>query len=117
MFKGATDYLLGRNNANNMDLNRDFPDLDKLVFDGAIDNNHLLKVLFLIFSILNAISAFQIQQAKLNHRIQPETESVIKMIMDNPFVVGYHFLMMIILLNHRIFILLENTLSDVILKS
>merc|ERR1711963_927262 len=50
---GATDYLLGRNNANNMDLNRDFPDLDKLVFDGAIDNNHLLK------------------QAKLNHRIQP----------------------------------------------
>eukprot|EP00092_Neocalanus_flemingeri_P035502 GFUD01038635.1.p1 GENE.GFUD01038635.1~~GFUD01038635.1.p1 ORF type:complete len:478 (+),score=118.25 GFUD01038635.1:214-1647(+) len=67
---GAKDYLLGRNNANDVDLNRDFPDLDQLVYDGSIDNNHLMKT------------------AKLNHRIQPETESVIKMIMDNPFVLS-----------------------------
>jgi len=67
---GATDYLLGRSNANNMDLNRDFPDLDQLVYDGSIDNNHLMKI------------------AKMDHRIQPETEAVIKMIMDNPFVLS-----------------------------
>jgi len=67
---GGKDYLLGRNNANDVDLNRDFPDLDKVIYDGAIDNNHLMKA------------------AKLDHRIQPETESVIKMIMDNPFVLS-----------------------------
>merc|ERR1712106_348581 len=67
---GAKDYLLGRNNANDVDLNRDFPDLDQLVYDGSIDNNHLMKM------------------AKLDHRIQPETESVVKMILDNPFVLS-----------------------------
>jgi len=67
---GATDYLIGRNNANDVDLNRDFPDLDQIVFDGAIDNNHLLKL------------------ARMSHRMQPETESVIKMIMDTPFVLS-----------------------------
>jgi len=67
---GGQDYLLGRNNANDVDLNRDFPDLDQLVYDGSIDNNHLMKM------------------AKLSHRIQPETEAVIKMIMDNPFVLS-----------------------------
>lgn len=35
--------MIGRANANNVDLNRDFPDLDKIVFsneDGV--NNHIL---------------------------------------------------------------------------
>ena len=50
--QGGDDYLIGRNNANDVDLNRDFPDLDRLVFSGARDNNHLMKVLFLL--ILNA---------------------------------------------------------------
>merc|ERR1739838_222206 len=63
---GAKDYLLGRNNANDVDLNRDFPDLDQLVYEGAEENNHLLR------------------GADFDHRIQPETESVIKMIMDTP---------------------------------
>merc|ERR1711981_504046 len=67
---GARDYLLGRSNANNVDLNRDFPDLDHLVYEGALDNNHLLN------------------GAKVEHRTQPETEAVIKMIMDAPFVLS-----------------------------
>merc|ERR1719382_1006317 len=67
---GAKDYLVGRSNANNIDLNRDFPDLDKIVYEGAIDNNHLMK------------------EAKLEHRIQPETESMIKIILETPFVLS-----------------------------
>merc|ERR1719284_803043 len=67
---GAKDYLMGRSNANDIDLNRDFPDLDRIVYDGTIDNNHLMK------------------EAKLDHRIQPETESMIKMILETPFVIS-----------------------------
>merc|ERR1719412_375201 len=67
---GAKDYLVGRSNANNIDLNRDFPDLDRIVYEGAIDNNHLMK------------------EAKLEHRIQPETESMIKIILETPFVLS-----------------------------
>merc|ERR1712183_834153 len=67
---GGKDYLIGRNNANDVDLNRDFPDLNQVVYEGAEENNHLLR------------------GADFDHRIQPETESVIKMIMDNPFVLS-----------------------------
>ncbi|XP_023341961.1 carboxypeptidase E [Eurytemora carolleeae] len=41
---GAKDYIVGRTNANDVDLNRDFPDLDNLVYRGAEDNHHLMKV-------------------------------------------------------------------------
>ena len=34
----------GRANANMKDLNRDFPDLNQVVYDGAAENNHLLRV-------------------------------------------------------------------------
>merc|ERR1712180_286497 len=34
---GGKDYLIGRNNANDVDLNRDFPDLDRLVYSGQGD--------------------------------------------------------------------------------
>jgi len=67
---GGRDYLIGRSNANDIDLNRDFPDLNQVVYEGAEENNHLLR------------------EANFDHRIQPETESVIKMIMDTPFVVS-----------------------------
>jgi len=44
--QGGTDYLIGRANANGVDLNRDFPDLDKIMFGNEaydIDhNNHLM---------------------------------------------------------------------------
>merc|ERR1712066_1122570 len=66
----CTSYLAGRNDANEIDLNRDFPDLNQVVYEGAEENNHLLR------------------EANFDHRIQPETESVIKMIMDTPFVVS-----------------------------
>merc|ERR1719373_1494049 len=64
------DYLVGRNNGNDVDLNRDFPDLNQVVYEGVEENNHLLR------------------GADFDHKIQPETESVIKMIMDTPFVLS-----------------------------
>merc|ERR1711884_622842 len=64
------DYLVGRNNGNDVDLNRDFPDLNQAVYEGVEENNHLLR------------------GEDFDHRIQPETESVIKMIMDTPFVLS-----------------------------
>ena len=104
--QGATDYLLGRSNANNVDLNRsdftilafrlfticyrDFPDLDQIVYEGGLDNNHLMRV-GLPFSSIVVIQLSHFQMVKMKHRIQPETESVIKMIMDNPFVVRFRF--------------------------
>ena len=67
---GGKDYLIGRNNAADVDLNRDFPDLDRLVYNGAPVNNHLM------------------QNLKIDYPIQPETEALIKLILDNPFVLS-----------------------------
>lgn len=67
--------IIGRNNANNVDLNRDFPELDSIIYHHEStndpENNHLM----------NNID-------HLDHKIQPETESVMKMIMENPFVLS-----------------------------
>ncbi|XP_059098087.1 carboxypeptidase E-like [Tigriopus californicus] len=66
------DFLIGRSNANNVDLNRDFPDLDKIIYSpGNEFNNHLMDLV-----------------DHLDHRVQPETESVMKLIMEHPFVVS-----------------------------
>lgn len=81
---GGKDFLIGRTNANNVDLNRDFPDLDRIVYgneDQHIEyNNHLME-----------------HVKHLDHKIQPETESVMKMIMENPFVVSTLFISNIII--------------------
>jgi len=72
---GGKDFLIGRTNANNVDLNRDFPDLDRIVYGNEENhreyNNHLMDFV-----------------KHLDHKIQPETESVMKMIMENPFVIS-----------------------------
>ncbi|XP_075216200.1 carboxypeptidase E-like [Lycorma delicatula] len=72
---GGQDYLLGRTNKNNIDLNRNFPDLDRIVFSyeqANIDrNNHLLEMV-----------------DRLTQPIQPETKAVIRLIMEVPFVLS-----------------------------
>merc|ERR1712045_497581 len=72
---GGKDFLIGRTNANNVDLNRDFPNLDRIVYSNEEHhqnlNNHLMDFV-----------------KHLDHKIQPETESVMKMIMENPFVIS-----------------------------
>ncbi|KAJ8954965.1 hypothetical protein NQ318_000396 [Aromia moschata] len=72
---GGQDYLIGRTNNNSIDLNRNFPDLDKIMFVNEEDhmdhNNHLL----------NQLSA-------LNEPLQPETKAVIRLIMQIPFVLS-----------------------------
>lgn len=44
--KGGDNYLVGRTNNNSVDLNRDFPDLDRLLYaeedERSIRNNHLM---------------------------------------------------------------------------
>lgn len=70
---GGDNYLIGRTNNNSVDLNRDFPDLDRLLYadeDGeTLGNNHLMDRVRL-----------------LDHPPQPETLAVMRMIMENPFV-------------------------------
>merc|ERR1712045_530238 len=72
---GGKDFLIGRTNANNVDLNRDFPNLDRIVYSNEEHhqnlNNHLMEYV-----------------QHLDHKIQPETDSVMKMIMENPFVIS-----------------------------
>jgi hypothetical protein len=45
--QGGKDYLIGRTNNNSVDLNRNFPDLDRIMFSNeqahVSHNNHLLE--------------------------------------------------------------------------
>ncbi|XP_068085032.1 carboxypeptidase E isoform X2 [Anabrus simplex] len=72
---GGRDYLTGRYNNNSVDLNRNFPDLDKIMFSNELDhinhNNHLLN-----------------QVDRLTEAIQPETRAVMRLIMQVPFVLS-----------------------------
>ncbi|KAL0281447.1 UNVERIFIED_CONTAM: hypothetical protein PYX00_002430 [Menopon gallinae] len=72
---GQDDYLIGRTNNNSVDLNRNFPDLDRIMFGNEqqhIDhNNHLLE-----------------QLDHLDEPIQPETRAVMRLIMQIPFVLS-----------------------------
>ncbi|XP_044262132.1 carboxypeptidase E-like [Tribolium madens] len=72
---GGKDYLIGRTNNNSIDLNRNFPDLDRIMFsneENHIDhNNHLLA-----------------QLTRLKDPLQPETKAIIRLIMQIPFVLS-----------------------------
>jgi len=72
---GGRDYLVGRTNNNSVDLNRNFPDLDRIVFTNEQyqieQNNHLLGMV-----------------DRLTQPIQPETRAVMKWIMRTPFVLS-----------------------------
>ncbi|BES95018.1 Zn_pept [Nesidiocoris tenuis] len=75
---GGKDYLLGRTNNHSIDLNRNFPDLDRIMFSNELGhlehNNHLLSMV-----------------DRLTQPIQPETRSVIEWIMTTPFVLSANF--------------------------
>jgi len=70
---GGDNYLIGRTNNNSIDLNRDFPDLDRILYSNEEEhiqkNNHLMD-----------------QVRRLDHLPQPETLAVMRLIMEQPFV-------------------------------
>ncbi|KAF2361813.1 Peptidase M14 carboxypeptidase A [Trinorchestia longiramus] len=72
---GGTDYLIGRTNNHSVDLNRDFPDLDRVMYGNEIRqlsrNNHLLD-----------------QLNELDVHPEPETVAVMNWILSIPFVLS-----------------------------
>lgn len=72
---GGKSFLIGRNNAHDVDLNRNFPDLDRIMFSNdeahVAHNNHLLA-----------------QMDRLESPLEPEVKAVMRLIMQVPFVLS-----------------------------
>ncbi|XP_018017205.1 carboxypeptidase E-like [Hyalella azteca] len=72
---GGSDYLIGRSNNHSVDLNRDFPDLDRVMYGNEArhlpHNNHLLDHL-----------------RRLDLHPEPETMAVMNWILTIPFVLS-----------------------------
>ncbi|CAH0559396.1 unnamed protein product [Brassicogethes aeneus] len=72
---GGQDYLIGRRNNNSVDLNRNFPNLDRIMYSNEEndinENNHLLERI-----------------NRLKEPLEPETKAVIRLIMQIPFVLS-----------------------------
>ncbi|XP_033747917.1 carboxypeptidase E-like [Pecten maximus] len=69
---GQHDWLKGRANAHNVDLNRNFPDLDRVIRQRNGPNNHVENE----------------KEALKTPNLQPETKELIRYIMENPFVLS-----------------------------
>ena len=74
-------WLQGRANANKVDLNRDFPDLDALVY--ALDKINLEKS-----TKFSRTDHLFISKVLVNHPLRPETRAVINWILEKPFVLS-----------------------------
>lgn len=72
---GGEDYLIGRSNNNSVDLNRNFPDLDRIMYslDAELGRNHRNN------HLLDLVDT-------LNEPLQPETKAVIRLIMQVRFI-------------------------------
>ncbi|CAN7993032.1 unnamed protein product, partial [Ixodes hexagonus] len=70
------DWLLGRTNAMGVDLNRDFPDLEKLLPGDQSTRR---------------IKADHLFTGELDHVVQPETRAVMEWILTIPFVLSANF--------------------------
>lgn len=64
------EWLDGRANANGVDLNRDFPDLDSVAYQSGDRTDHLFN------------------EQYLDHEMQPETKAAVEWILSNPFVLS-----------------------------
>ncbi|XP_013414827.1 carboxypeptidase E [Lingula anatina] len=69
---GKKDWLKGRSNANNVDLNRNFPDLDRIVYRNHEKNNHIKEK----------------THDQQKNPIQPETYMAMEWIQEVPFVLS-----------------------------
>ncbi|XP_064458010.1 carboxypeptidase E-like isoform X2 [Ornithodoros turicata] len=71
------NWMAGRGNAKDVDLNRDFPNLERLF------RNNL--------STMKPVRVDHLFDGRLEHQIQPETRAIIEWTLSNPFVLSANF--------------------------